>query len=204
MEQLKKLRTERNLSQARLAARAGLDPSTVNQIERGARAPSPGTLYKLAEALGVGIAELLENEAPKDAAPPSLERTFNNALEEEERREELRRTEELFLEAYSFLKDLSEMYSSAGDPEKLAALAGVAALSGYGAIQHAEEEADIENLDDEETLELAMRAISAAGKFDSLLTKNWGTGMRNELAEKRRKKAQDTQRVLHKFMEAAN
>lgn len=73
MERLKRLRTDKGLSQARLAARAGLDPSTVNQIERGARDPSPATLYKLADALGVGLAELLEDEAPKAQAPLPLE-----------------------------------------------------------------------------------------------------------------------------------
>jgi transcriptional regulator with XRE-family HTH domain len=44
MEQLKKLRAEKGLSQARLASRAGIDPSTANQIERGAREPSPASL----------------------------------------------------------------------------------------------------------------------------------------------------------------
>ncbi len=69
MEQLKRLRSEKRLSQAKLAARAGLDPSTVNQIERGVREASPPTLRKLADALDVNIADLLESEAPKVQAP---------------------------------------------------------------------------------------------------------------------------------------
>ena len=69
MEKLRRLRTERGLSQARLAARAEVDPSTVNQIERGAREASPATLRKLAEALDVGLAELLEDVSPKAPAP---------------------------------------------------------------------------------------------------------------------------------------
>ena len=76
MEKLRRLRTERGLSQARLAARAELDPSTVNQIERGAREASPATLRKLAEALDVGLAELLEDVSPK-APAPSPELPFN-------------------------------------------------------------------------------------------------------------------------------
>ena len=68
MEQLKQLRIEKGLSQARLAARAELDPSTVNQIERGAREASPATLRKLADALDVSLVDLLE-EAPKAPAP---------------------------------------------------------------------------------------------------------------------------------------
>ena len=70
MERLRRLRTEKGLSQARLAARAELDPSTVNQIERGAREASPATLRKLADALDVGIAELLEESGSgKDRSP---------------------------------------------------------------------------------------------------------------------------------------
>jgi transcriptional regulator with XRE-family HTH domain len=84
MEKLRRLRTERGLSQARLAARAELDPSTVNQIERGAREASPATLRKLAEALDVGLAELLEDVSPK-APAPSPELPFNGF--EDERRE---------------------------------------------------------------------------------------------------------------------
>jgi transcriptional regulator with XRE-family HTH domain len=72
------------LSQARLAARAELDPSTVNQIERGAREASPATLRKLADALDVSLADLLE-ESPKGSAPPSPEPSLNDALEEERR-----------------------------------------------------------------------------------------------------------------------
>jgi transcriptional regulator with XRE-family HTH domain len=71
METLRRLRTKRGLSQARLAARAELDPSTVNQIERGAREASPTTLHKLAGALDVSLYELLEGE-PSPKAPPPL------------------------------------------------------------------------------------------------------------------------------------
>jgi transcriptional regulator with XRE-family HTH domain len=73
MEMLRRLRTERGLSQAKLAARAELDPSTVNQIERGAREASPATLRKLADALNVSIADLLEDPSPKAQAPLPLD-----------------------------------------------------------------------------------------------------------------------------------
>ncbi len=69
MEKLRRLRTEKGLSQARLAARAELDPSTVNQIERGAREASAATLRKLADALGIGLADLLEDDSPKVEPP---------------------------------------------------------------------------------------------------------------------------------------
>src|SRR5918995_3326656 len=85
MDQLKRLRAEKGLSQARLAARAGIDPSTVNQIERGAREASPATLRKLAEALDVSIAELLEDVSPKVSGRSSLEPSLLNGLEDERR-----------------------------------------------------------------------------------------------------------------------
>ncbi len=71
---MKRLREERGLSQVKLAARADLNPATVNQIERGARNASPGTLRKLADALGVSLVDLIEGNYPKGQAPqPSLE-----------------------------------------------------------------------------------------------------------------------------------
>lgn len=60
---LKKIRLDRGLSQARLAARADLDPSTVSQIETGARKPTPGTLDSLARALDVSEESLIGKEA---------------------------------------------------------------------------------------------------------------------------------------------
>src|SRR5215217_5145885 len=86
METLRRLRTERGLSQAKLAARAELDPSTVNQIERGAREASPATLRKLADALDVGLAEILEDSYPKAGRRSPSEPTFNDVLADERRR----------------------------------------------------------------------------------------------------------------------
>jgi transcriptional regulator with XRE-family HTH domain len=80
MEQLKRLRKERGLSQAKLAALADIDPSTMNQIERGVREPSTTTLRKLATALDVTLAELLD---PKGTGRSSLEPSLLNGLEEE-------------------------------------------------------------------------------------------------------------------------
>jgi transcriptional regulator with XRE-family HTH domain len=85
MDQLKRLRTEKGLSQAKLAALADIDPSTVNQIERGAREASPPTLRKLAQALDVTLAELLEDVSPKARAARLLEPSLNDALADERR-----------------------------------------------------------------------------------------------------------------------
>jgi transcriptional regulator with XRE-family HTH domain len=55
---LRRLRTERELSQERLAVAAGITAGTINSIERGSRGPTWVTVCKLAEALGVSLNEL--------------------------------------------------------------------------------------------------------------------------------------------------
>jgi transcriptional regulator with XRE-family HTH domain len=74
-QEIRRLRGERNWTQAQLAVYAGSSQPTVNQIESGRRNPSTRTVEKLAEALGVEVADLF----PKGQAPlpfedrPSLE-----------------------------------------------------------------------------------------------------------------------------------
>jgi transcriptional regulator with XRE-family HTH domain len=82
MEQLKRLREARGLSQTKLAARADVNPATVNQIEGGKRTASPATLHKLAAALDVSLYELLEGEPHPKAGRSSLEPSFNDVLDE--------------------------------------------------------------------------------------------------------------------------
>ncbi len=58
---LKKLREQKGWTQAELATRAGVTPEYVTMLERGARTnPTIETLKRLAKALGVPVAELLE------------------------------------------------------------------------------------------------------------------------------------------------
>jgi transcriptional regulator with XRE-family HTH domain len=90
MEQLKRWREARGLSQTKLAARADVNPATVNQIEGGKRTASPATLHKLADALDVSLYDLLEGEPhPKGSALPSPQQSFNDWLEEEQRTQHL-------------------------------------------------------------------------------------------------------------------
>jgi transcriptional regulator with XRE-family HTH domain len=61
-EKVKRLRRGKAWTQAQLARESGVGQSTVAQIESGARPnPHPSTLGKLAEALDVSPAELLED-----------------------------------------------------------------------------------------------------------------------------------------------
>jgi transcriptional regulator with XRE-family HTH domain len=60
-ERLKRQRTRRALTQAELADRAGVTTATVARIERDEIEPRMTTLRKLAEALGVDPAELVED-----------------------------------------------------------------------------------------------------------------------------------------------
>ena len=75
MEELKRLRKARGLSQAKLAALADLDPSTVSQIETGARRANTRTLERLAAALGAEVADLF----PKGQAPLPLDGPVDGA-----------------------------------------------------------------------------------------------------------------------------
>jgi transcriptional regulator with XRE-family HTH domain len=88
MEQLKRLREAQGLSQTKLAARADVNPATVNQIEGGKRTASPATLHKLAAALDVSLYELLEGEPHPKAGRSSLEPSLLNGLEDERRAQE--------------------------------------------------------------------------------------------------------------------
>lgn len=55
---LRRYRSERGLSQERLAHLADLDRTYVSGIERGERNPSLANLLKLTNALGIHISEL--------------------------------------------------------------------------------------------------------------------------------------------------
>ena len=56
--EVRRLREERDWSQAKLAVEAGMAVSAVSQIENGKRSPSASSLTKLARALGVGVRDL--------------------------------------------------------------------------------------------------------------------------------------------------
>jgi transcriptional regulator with XRE-family HTH domain len=52
-----------------LAGRAGVSPSLISQIERGRATPSVATLWSIADALGVSMAELFNGAEPSGREP---------------------------------------------------------------------------------------------------------------------------------------
>ena len=63
---LRKLRTERDLSQRALAQLAGISPNSVSLIEREEISPSVATLQNLATALNVRMSYFFEDEAEQN------------------------------------------------------------------------------------------------------------------------------------------
>jgi transcriptional regulator with XRE-family HTH domain len=81
MERMRQLREEKGLSQAQAAVRAGMDPSTWNRLEQGKGNPNLKTLERVADALGVEVADLLGKAERRSPLEPSL----LNSLEDERR-----------------------------------------------------------------------------------------------------------------------
>lgn len=95
-ENIKRLRVERDLTQAQLAERAGVARSTLGQWEAGWAVPSFGSVMKIARALNVDAGMIIE-EQPL----PEVDRKLAihlDRLNEEGRRKVL-----------SYIKDLAEM-----------------------------------------------------------------------------------------------
>nr|WP_238353095.1 XRE family transcriptional regulator [Kribbella solani] len=61
---LRRLRSERNLSVSQLARRSGIAKATLSNLEAGEGNPTVQTLNNLAEALGVLLGDLLEVRTP--------------------------------------------------------------------------------------------------------------------------------------------
>lgn len=57
---LRKLRTEKMLSQEELAFKANLHRTYISQLERGLKSPTLNTLYVLAEVLDVSLEEFVK------------------------------------------------------------------------------------------------------------------------------------------------
>ena len=69
---LRRLRTERGISQSRLAAKLKMDRAYLSEIENGHRKPTVDLLDKLAEALKVPFHELFLPPEPGAEPPKAL------------------------------------------------------------------------------------------------------------------------------------
>lgn len=56
---LKEARTEKNISQEKLAELSNLDRTFISLLERGLRQPTLSTIFKLSYALDIGPSELI-------------------------------------------------------------------------------------------------------------------------------------------------
>jgi transcriptional regulator with XRE-family HTH domain len=74
-EEVRRRREALGLTGAQLAARAGLAPSAVSQIETGRRNPNSASVIKLADGLGVEVGDLF----PKAQSPLPLEESTAGA-----------------------------------------------------------------------------------------------------------------------------
>jgi transcriptional regulator with XRE-family HTH domain len=63
--EVRRRREELGLTGVQLAARSGLSPGAISQIENGKRTPSSTTVMKLAQGLGVEVGELYPLEQPR-------------------------------------------------------------------------------------------------------------------------------------------
>ncbi len=57
---VRKLRTEKRMSQLQLSQESGLDLTTINEIENGNREPMLRTIWKIAKALSVRLNNLFD------------------------------------------------------------------------------------------------------------------------------------------------
>ncbi|CAN5612330.1 hypothetical protein BH24ACT22_BH24ACT22_13570 [soil metagenome] len=85
MEELRRLRKERGLTQRGLADASGVDPATISLVENGKRRPHLETLDSLAGALGVEVTDLIpkvEPPLPFEPETSGWERRLEKQVEE--------------------------------------------------------------------------------------------------------------------------
>ncbi|GGS81526.1 MULTISPECIES: helix-turn-helix domain-containing protein [Streptomyces] len=62
-EQIRRVREHHNLSQRDVCGRSGIDVATYSRIEQGHSSPLLDTLIRIADAIGVDVAELVRPAA---------------------------------------------------------------------------------------------------------------------------------------------
>ena len=71
---IRKSRLQKDVSQEALAFSAGIHPAYIGRLERGEKCPTIDTLYKICEALGVSVCEILNFK--NESFAPNCEAKF--------------------------------------------------------------------------------------------------------------------------------
>jgi transcriptional regulator with XRE-family HTH domain len=91
MDAVKEIRRRKGWSQKDLAEESGVGQDTISGIESGRHEPRPSTLRKLADALGVEVADFFREpalplgEAPREVGQSLLERAQDAARQDEKK-----------------------------------------------------------------------------------------------------------------------
>ncbi len=75
---LRELREERHLTQQDMAGRAGVPRTYISRIENARLLPGPPMLRRIADALDVGLLDLLPRNMNGQGHPPNVENVFWN------------------------------------------------------------------------------------------------------------------------------
>jgi transcriptional regulator with XRE-family HTH domain len=185
LPRLKEWRESRGLMQKEVAEDAGVSVYTVLRAEGGISI-RPNTARKIAEALNVTVADLLEDPPVPLGQAPTSSGPAEEVEGSEERREDLRKIQEAFLETHNLFEELAGTYRASGDEERLEALRSAAALSSLGAAQLVEEDVDIDR-----DYELGVEHVVAAlNRLDSLseVLEAEGVGLLAEVKARQRRR----------------
>ncbi len=116
-DRIRKIRTEKGLSQAELGAMVGLNADRIQKYENGARKPKADLLKQIAGALGVSTLALVDptttNYLGAMFAMFELESTFNMKIEKssEDEKPAMRLTVDFRSPLYEYMKEWYEVYS---------------------------------------------------------------------------------------------
>lgn len=67
-EQIRHVREHHNLTQQAVCSRSGIDVATYSRIEQGHASPKLDTLIRIADAIGVDLAELVTRQGFRSAS----------------------------------------------------------------------------------------------------------------------------------------
>ena len=85
---IRKHRLQKDVSQEALAFSAGIHPAYIGRLERGEKCPTIDTLYKICEALGISVCEILnfknESFSPNSEAKFRIEKVLDNLSDEQQ------------------------------------------------------------------------------------------------------------------------